>query len=209
MDSCWNVQVRNFIVINISDMTRIDYRKTHAEEYAEQERKKVAKAARREEEKARKAETARLEKAAEEERKRMKLERENRRWDYAREEYGIRWRELLSITGENETLGFDDIPWPVAAAQRQKLKTRESGKPGVPRRSITVDELTEEAITVFLLPAGREFDREKRKEKLRESILRFHPDKFEGRFMRIVKEGDREKVKEAIGQVSRVLNSLM
>lgn len=137
----------------------------------------------------------------------MKMERESQRWDYAREEYGIRWRELLSITGEGETLRFDDIPWPVAAAQRQKLRKRESG---VPRRSIiTVDELTAEAITAFLLPAGQEFDKEKRKEKLRESILRFHPDKFEGRFMRFVKEDDREKVKEAIGQVSRVLNSLM
>lgn len=137
----------------------------------------------------------------------MKLERESRRWDYAREEYGIRWRELLSITGESETLGFDDIPWPVATAHRQKVRKRESG---VPRRSvITVDDLTAEAITAFLLPAGREFDKEKRKEKLRESFLRFHPDKFEGRFMRIVRESEREKVKEAIGQVSRVLNSLM
>lgn len=150
---------------------------------------------------------ARLEKAAEEERKRMKLERESRRWDYAREEYSIRWRELLSITEESETLGFNDIPWPVAAAQRQKPKKRGSE---VPRRgSITVDELTADAITAFLMPAGKEFDREKRKEKLRESFLRFHPDKFEGRFMRFVKEGDKEKVKEAIGQVSRVLNSLM
>ena len=141
----------------------------------------------------------------------MKRERESRRWEYAREEYGIRWRELLSITGESsETLGFDDIPWPVAAAQRQKLRKRESG---VPRRSIipgiTVDDLTTEAITAFLLPASKEFDKEKRKEKLRESILRFHPDKFEGRFMKIVKEGERDRVKEAIGQVSRVLNSLM
>jgi hypothetical protein len=136
----------------------------------------------------------------------MKLERESRRSDYAREEYGIRWRELLSITGESETLGFDDIPWPVAAAaQQQKFKKRGS----VPRRTITVDELTAEAITAFLLPAGKELDREKRKEKLRESFLRFHPDKFEGRFMRFVREGDREKVKEGIGQVSRVLNSLM
>jgi hypothetical protein len=138
----------------------------------------------------------------------MKLERESRRLDYAREEYGIRWRELLSMTGESETLGFDDIPWPVAAAHRQKpLRKRESG---VPRRSIiTVDELTTEAITAFLLPTVKEFDKEKRKEKLRESFLRFHPDKFEGRIMRYVKEDDREKVKDAIGQVSRVLNSLM
>ena len=94
----------------------------------------------------------------------------------------------------------------MAAAHRQKPKKRESE---VPRGSITVDELTAEAVTAFLLPAGKEFDREKRKEKLRESFLRFHPDKFEGRFMRFVKEGDKEKVKEAIGQVSRVLNSLM
>ena len=137
----------------------------------------------------------------------MKRERESRRWDYAREEYGIRWHELLSITGESETLGFDDIPWPVAAAQRQKHRKRESG---VPRRSIiTVDDLTAEAITAFLLPAAKEFDKEKRKEKLRESILRFHPDKFEGRIMKFVKEGERDRVKEAIGQVSRVLNSLM
>ena len=139
----------------------------------------------------------------------MKMERESRRWDYAREEYGIRWRRLLSITGESETvtLGFDDIPWPVATAQPQKLRKRESG---VSQRStITVDELTAEAITAFLLPAGEGFDKEKRKEKLRESFLRFHPDKFEGRFMRFVREGDREKVKEAIGQVSRVLNSLI
>jgi hypothetical protein len=131
------------------------------------------------------------------------LERESRRWDYAREQYGIRWRELLSITGESETLGFDDIPWPVAAAQLQKPDKRRSE---VPRRlSITVDELTAEAITAFLLPKGKEFDR---KEKLRESFLRFHPDKFEGRFMRFIKESDRDRVKEAIGQVSRVLNSL-
>ena len=136
----------------------------------------------------------------------MKLERESRRWDYAREEYAIRWRELLSISEESETLGFNDIPWPVVAAQRQKLRKRESE---LPRGSITVDDLTAEAIAAFLLPAGKEFDREKRKEKLRESFLRFHPDKFEGRFMRFVKEGDKEKVKEAIGQVSRVLNSLM
>ncbi|KAF8806571.1 hypothetical protein BYT27DRAFT_7101987 [Phlegmacium glaucopus] len=183
------------------------YRKTHAEEYAEQERKKAAKAARREDEKARKAERARLEKAAEEERKRKELERESRRWDYAREEYGIRWRALLSTTGDSEpsrTLSFDDIPWPVAVSC-QKSKKRQSG---VPRRSITVEDLTADAITAFLLPAGQE-DKEKRKEKLRESILRFHPDKFEGRFMKFVKESEKEKMKEAIGQVSRVLNSLM
>jgi hypothetical protein len=75
--------------------------------------------------------------------------------------------------------------------------------------AITVDELTAEAITAFLLPVDKGFDREKRKETLRESFLRFHPDKFEGRFMKFIKDGEKERVKEAIGQVSRVLNSLI
>ena len=99
-----------------------------------------------------------------------------------------------------ETLGFDDIPWPIAAAQCQE----EQSDLGMPR-SINVEELTAEAITAFLLPAGKEG----RKEKLRESILRFHPDKFEGRFMKLIKDDEKVKVKEAIGQVSRVLGSLM
>ena len=136
----------------------------------------------------------------------MKLERESRRWDYAREEYDNRWRELLGENEQTETLGFDDIPWPVAAAHRQKPRKR--GSEALLRLAITVEDLTAEAITTFLLPAGKELDREKRKEKLRQSFLRFHPDKFEGRFMRFIKDSDKDRVKEAIGQVSRVLNSL-
>lgn len=179
-------------------LTTRNCRKTHAKEYAEHERKKAAKAARREEEKARKAETVRLEKAAEEERKQRKLERESRRWDYAREQYGIRWRALLSISPP-ETLGFDDIPWPIATAYH--------GKKRPPEMSWNVEELTAEAIAAFLVPVNT--GQEKRKEKLRESLLRFHPDKFEGRLMKFVKDSEKEKVKEAVGQVSRVLNSLM
>lgn len=40
-------------------------------------------------------------------------------------------------------------------------------------------------------------------------MLRFHPDKFEGRVMRRVKESDKDKVREAVGQVARALNALM
>lgn len=207
MDSCWNVQVRRFVCFLFSDLTRNEHRKSHAEEYAERERKKAAKAARQKEEKARKIETARLENAAEVERKRKRLERESRRLDYAREQYGVRWRALLSITGESKPpeLGFNDIPWPVSAAQRHKPNNSNNSQSEV---SVSTKELTVEAITAFLVPADKE-DREKRKEKLRESILRFHPDKFEGRFMRFVKESEKERVQEAIGLVSRVLNALM
>ncbi|KAF8911515.1 hypothetical protein CPB84DRAFT_1812351 [Gymnopilus junonius] len=194
------------------------YRKTHAEEYAEQQRKKAAQAARRAEEKARKAEAEKLEKEAEEERERKKAERESRRMDYAREEYQARWTKLLAATESEQVveLTFDDIPWPIFAAHRDKPPKEKDKRHanGLEGRAVRTSELTEEAISTFLLP-NAELERDgaavkkERKERLREAFLRFHPDKFEGRFMKRVKESKREKVREAIGQVSRVLNALM
>jgi len=59
------------------------------------------------------------------------------------------------------------------------------------------------------LPVKGEKEKKLRKEKLRETFLRFHPDKFEGRLMNRVRESDRERVREAVGIVVRVLNALM
>ncbi|KAH9485496.1 hypothetical protein JR316_0002404 [Psilocybe cubensis] len=196
------------------------YRKTHAAEYAEHERRKAAQAARRAAEKARKAETVRLEQMAEEERKRKKKERESRKLDDARELYHSRWLTLLTTPGESDTgqsnvqvLTFDDIPWPIASANRSRADTTR------PNRQIGVSDLTTEAVASFLLPNSGANDtpnkelgtrlRKERKDKLRETFLRFHPDKFEGRFIWRFREEDRERVREAIGQVSRVLNELM
>ncbi|KAF9469627.1 hypothetical protein BDZ94DRAFT_1242876 [Collybia nuda] len=198
------------------------YRKTHAEEYAEQQRKKTLHAARRAEEKAKKAETKRLEKLAEEERLRKKLERLNRRWDYAREEYDTLWKKLLSAEDDStlpqQDLGFSDIPWPILAAYRHQPDKRKSFTSSIPT-TLSLDNLTTEAISEFLLTAAptdgtqppplRDVDKKERKEKLRETFLRFHPDKFEGRFMKRIKASDREIVREAIGQVVRGLNTLM
>jgi hypothetical protein len=82
-----------------------------------------------------------------------------------------------------------------------------------------LEHLTIEAISQFLLTAAptdgakppplRDVDKKERKEKLRETFLRFHPDKFEGRVMRRVKASEQETVREAIGQVVRALNALM
>jgi hypothetical protein len=191
------------------------HRKTHAEEYAEQQRKKAAQATRRAEEKARRAETARMEQVAEEERRRKKRERESRRLDYAREEYNARWVALVA-GGSEGSLGYDDIPWPIAAAHRGKAEMRHGGEDRPPLRT-GVEELTAEAISSFLLPPhvlGPEVNenlslKKEKKDRLREAFLRFHPDKFEGRFMQRVKEQEKERVREAIGQISRVLNLLM
>ncbi|KAG5637730.1 hypothetical protein H0H81_003440 [Sphagnurus paluster] len=204
------------------------YRKTHADEYAEQQRKKAMKAQRREEEKARLLETQRLEKIAEEERKRKRLEREDRRRHYAREEYESRWKGLLSGPGPGRggddtpagpprELRFDDIPWPVLAAHRQKPDRKAVSLSGQP--SVSLEHLTQDAIVEFLIPpsrctsradqAQRDAEKKERKDKLRETFLRFHPDKFEGRFMGLVRKSEQEAVREAIGQVVRSLNALM
>jgi len=202
-------------------------RKTHAEEYAEKQRQKAAKEARRAEEKARKAEAARLDRLAEEERKMKKLERQSRRMEYARNEYHSRWTALLATTSESDTtrtLEFHDIPWPIATAYREaKADTRRrtqdtaDGLVTSPKPDIGIDDLTVEAISSFILPVVGVVDvesddatrKKERKDKLRETFLRFHPDKFEGRFMKRFPESQQGKVRDAIGQISRVLNSLM
>jgi vacuolar-type H+-ATPase subunit I/STV1 len=166
-------------------------RKTHAEEYANQQRQKAEQAARKAEEKARRAETKRLEKLAKDERKRREEEHHIHQLETAREEYNSRWVALLASVGERTEggdLAFHDIPWPVVDAYTAK-----------------VEDFTATAISWFLF---REEKRD-RKERLRETILRFHPDKFVGRFIRRIREEDQERVLQGIGQVSRILNTLL
>ncbi|KAF9451516.1 hypothetical protein P691DRAFT_796698 [Macrolepiota fuliginosa MF-IS2] len=177
------------------------YRKTHGDEYAEEQRQKAARATRRAKEKAQKEETARLEKAAEEERKQRKRGRDGRRLVFARDAYHSKWKALLSGADAQQMIGFADIPWPVLHAHKEKSKHRSE---------VVLDDLTLETISTFLLPdnAVQEGDKS-RKDVLRETFLRFHPDKFEGRFMRLVREGEQESVREGIGRVVRALNTLM
>lgn len=142
----------------------------------------------------------------EEERKKRKAEREKRRWNEAREEYDQRWKELLAGGGEGRNLKFEDIPWPIFETKARRSST-----------TLSSGDLTVEAISAFILlrsthdcgPVSDEADKKERKERLRETMLRFHPDKFEGRLMARVKERDKDMVREAVGQVVRALNTLM
>lgn len=187
------------------------YRKTHANEYAEQQRQKAAQAARRAEEKKKREETARLAKAAEEERKAKKRERDARRWAEARDSYHEKWKIWLDSNNNNTLeakeaeVGFTDIPWPVLEAHKERSTKHRSGQ----AVAVTVEDLAIDAISAFLLPGGKPDGDRSRKEVLRETFLRFHPDKFEGRFMRTVREGEQEAVREGIGRVVRALNTLM
>jgi len=149
----------------------------------------------------------RIEKLAKEERERKESEHRLRRFEQAREEYNFRWAELLASLSEireggDAELAFHDIPWPVLAAYR-----RQRSEP----KKIGVEDLSAEAVSSFLLPELRSEvgnNKKDKKDRLRDAIRRFHPDKFE-RFINRVKKEDRAMVLDGIGQVSRVLNSLL
>jgi hypothetical protein len=99
-------------------------------------------------------------------------------------------------------MAFVDIPWP-AFVPRADTGTQ-------------LDALNSDAIEVFLFPlpsATGLTDGDKplkaRKDRLRETMLRFHPDKFEGRVMNLVLESDREAVRDGVGRVVRAIGDLL
>jgi len=85
-------------------------------------------------------------------------------------------------------LGFGDVPWPV-------------------RGELEIPQLTVEAISTFLFASGS--GGRMRKEVLREAMLRFHPDKFEGRVMPRIRSEDIDSVREGANAVARALMALM
>ncbi|KAK7026719.1 hypothetical protein VNI00_015492 [Paramarasmius palmivorus] len=181
------------------------YRKTHAQEFEEQERKKSECAAKREKEKAIQAETERLERTAAEERKRKKHERNTRR------KIGDGRTQGRSIIHVGRSFSPRQVPHRVnsdlgtypGSAHRQKPEKKDILEDPI---SVSLDDLNRDAITSFLLLST--YDKE-RKDKLRETFLRFHPDKFEGRFLQRVRPDDQEKVRMGLASVVRVLNDLM
>ncbi|KAG1861994.1 hypothetical protein C8R48DRAFT_603836 [Suillus tomentosus] len=195
------------------------WRRKNARQYEEEARVKAEKAARSARKKEMKAETTRLEKVAEERRKQKKRERESQREENARAEYDRKWKDLLDPNARHgSSLSFGDIPWPLFVSMMHSDTAHSDSS------SITLEHFTTTAISAFLIPVStisalaqdvgvslptHDRDKKEKKEKLRETMLRFHPDKFEGRVMRKVIETDKDRVREAVGQVARVLNTLM
>ncbi|KAG1794392.1 uncharacterized protein HD556DRAFT_1369993 [Suillus plorans] len=194
-------------------------RRKNARQYEEEARMKAEKTARSARKKEMKAEATRLEKVAEERRKQKKREKESQREENARAEYDRKWKDLLDPNARHGSpLFFGDIPWPLFVPMMHSDTVHSDSS------SITLEHFTTTAISAFLIPIStisalaqdvgvslptHDRDKKEKKEKLRETMLRFHPDKFEGRVMRKVIETDKDRVREAVGQVARVLNTLM
>ncbi|CDO77624.1 hypothetical protein BN946_scf184946.g17 [Trametes cinnabarina] len=120
----------------------------------------------------------------ERERAALKARREEAERD-AQEVYEARWTELLSTL---ESLGFRDIPWPMFSQPR------------------TLDEITSARVTRFVLSPLH--PGETRRDKVRNALRRWHPDRF-GRVLARVDEGEKETVEEGVGIVVRCLNDLL
>ncbi|KAG8754179.1 hypothetical protein FRC14_005310 [Serendipita sp. 396] len=130
------------------------------------------------------------------------------------ESYESRWSQLSAAqhAGGNLTssspprLGFTDIPWPIL---HQPTRASDLGS-----------QLTEANVSSFILspfhststtPASSTSpnnESRSRKLKLREALLRWHPDKM-ARILNMVCEDDRAAVKEGAEAVARHLNALL
>jgi len=121
---------------------------------------------------------------------------------FKRKRYISRWASLNERADATEGAGagekgeiqeiemqYSDIPWPTYSSSLEK------------------DDIN--AFLSDMSSADGERDKGDMRKTLRETIRIFHPDKFLGRFLARVREGDREKVKEGVERVSRAINDLM
>lgn len=104
------------------------------------------------------------------------------------EEHERRWARLSNL----DVFTWYSFPWPVL------------------QRVSNPEELTVQAIRAYVLSPHHPNERNKSaKDVIKDYIKRWHPDRFETKFLPKVREDDREKVKEGAGIVARNLNELL
>ncbi|EJD43242.1 hypothetical protein AURDEDRAFT_48038, partial [Auricularia subglabra TFB-10046 SS5] len=87
-------------------------------------------------------------------------------------------------------LRWNDIPWPMILP---------------PRRA---EGLVNGSIANFILSPTHSQGKSP-KERLRDALLRWHPDRFESRWLPKCADSEREEIKNGVGFVVRCLNELM
>ncbi|KAH7322186.1 kinase-like domain-containing protein [Rhizoctonia solani] len=95
----------------------------------------------------------------------------------------------LSTASSNQSIGFYDIPWPLF------------------RVPTGPESITTQAVGEFILFPYHSRDKS-RKERLRNAVLRWQLDKFEGKLMSRIKEADRSKVRKAVAAFIHSLTEL-
>ena len=131
------------------------------------------------------------------EKERRRKEREAAKLVTRIRDYEDKWARLRSNAIEVEHLSFCDIPWPSFE------DVRDAG------------DVTEERVLAFVRHPRPQASEQIQPESpggglvksLRLEMLRWHPDKFEGKVLGKVLEGDREAVREVAGNVARILTT--
>ena len=128
-----------------------------------------------------------------------KLRRAWEEYDKAWERIMISIRPVKTFTFRKTSFSFADVPWPVLP---RHIDTDTGNTP-----LLDLEDITASAIAKFLLDPHRDRNKSKR-EKLRDAMLRYHPDKFEGRILPRIVSDDRARVQEGVSIVMRCLNEL-
>ncbi|KZT53231.1 hypothetical protein CALCODRAFT_55719 [Calocera cornea HHB12733] len=161
--------------------------RTHAAEVAQEGQRLLAREQKEREKRVLRARQLAEERERERRREERRKEREQRALGEAWAAYERGWARLAALGPESA--GWADIPWPLFA------------HPSGPA------ELTEQGMREFLLSPAHSGGKGAR-ERGREALLRWHPDKFEGRWMGRVRPPERGSVREGVGVVVRFLGPL-
>ncbi|KAF8479856.1 hypothetical protein JB92DRAFT_2767173 [Gautieria morchelliformis] len=100
--------------------------------------------------------------------------------------YENQWEVMATAT----KLRFRSIPWPMLTPVSSP------------------DMLLPIYIAAFILNPQHSQGKS-RKDRLREALLRWHPDRFEAKWLKKVVEEERDSVQEGVGCVVRALNDLL
>ncbi|KAM6492225.1 hypothetical protein JOM56_011949, partial [Amanita muscaria] len=97
------------------------------------------------------------------------------------------WKDLNTFN----VLRWDSFPWPML------------------RRPKTVEDIMESTIFAYLFTKFYPDNHKSEKDRVKEHIKRWHPDKFNTKYLPKVIEDDKERVKEGAGVVVRGLNAIL
>ncbi|KAL4264702.1 hypothetical protein AB1N83_005378 [Pleurotus pulmonarius] len=97
------------------------------------------------------------------------------------------WSRLTTL----EELTWDSFPWPML------------------KKPVSSEEITPAAVSAYVLSPYYPDKTKSDKDRIKEYIRRWHPDRFETKYLVRVVEDDRERVKEGAGTVVRNLNDLL
>lgn len=193
------------------------WRRTHRTEVESQERRAKEREARKEKERLARQMVEKEEREREARRKLARAEKEKKRRAEAWNSYRRLWDVLTataaaavsaSAPASVETVSVsqteDDADDMVPA--RPPLTFTELPWPTYPP-PINIDELTKDGVSSFLLATDHSADKT-RKQRIREALLAYHPDRYVGRYMAAIDPSHRALVQEAVVKVTIALNAL-